>query len=88
MSDRRIGAFICGCGGNIADFVDVKTVVESIAQEPDVAVVSTAMFSCSDATQQDIIEVIQKEQLDGIVVASCSPKLHLSTFRAMARRAI
>lgn len=84
---ERIGAFICGCGGNISDFVDVEKVREVIEQEPDVVVVRTAMFTCSDATQQDIIDLIKEERLDGIVVASCSPKLHTATFRAMARRA-
>ncbi len=87
MSQRRIGAFICECGGNISDHVDVKRVAEVIEGEPDVAVAKVAMFTCSDATQQEIIETIQEEKLDGIVVASCSPKLHLETFRAMASRA-
>ncbi len=87
MSKRKIGAFICACGGNISDYVDVEKVVEVIAKEPDVEVASTAMFTCSDATQQDIIDVIKEKGLDGIVVASCSPKLHLNTFRAMAQRA-
>ena len=45
------------------------------------------MFTCSDEAQQNIIRTIAEEHLDGIVVASCSPKLHLGTFRAMARRA-
>jgi len=45
------------------------------------------MFACSDASQQDMIEDIQKNQLDGLVVASCSPKLHTYTFRAVATRA-
>jgi len=87
MDKRKIGVFVCGCGGNISDYVDVDKVVESVALEPDVAVASTAMFTCSDATQQDIINVIKEKNLDGIVVASCSPKLHLNTFRAMAERA-
>ncbi len=87
MSKRRIGAFICGCGGNISDYVDVDRVVDTIGKEEDVVVASTAMFTCSDATQQEIIDVIKEKNLDGIVVASCSPKLHLNTFRAMAGRA-
>ncbi len=87
MSKRKIGAFICGCGGNISDYVDVEKVAEVIGKDPDVEVASTAMFTCSDSTQQDIIEVIKEKGLDGIVVASCSPKLHLNTFRAMAQRA-
>ena len=45
------------------------------------------MFTCSDATQQDIVADIQANDLDGLVVASCSPKLHTYTFRGVAQRA-
>ena len=84
---RRIGVYVCHCGGNISDYVDVAKVVESVQGDGDVAVARTAMFACSDASQQDMIEDIQKNQLDGLVVASCSPKLHTYTFRAVATRA-
>jgi heterodisulfide reductase subunit A len=87
MTERKIGVFICGCGGNISDFVDIEKVREEIEKEPGVAIARTAMFTCSDATQQEIIDIIKEKNLDGIVVASCSPKLHLNTFRAMVRRA-
>ncbi len=84
---RKIGVFICHCGGNISDYVDVESLRASIEKEPDVALAKTTMFACSDASQQEMTEAIQKEGLDGIVVASCSPKLHLYTFRGMAERA-
>jgi heterodisulfide reductase subunit A len=87
MTGRKIGAFICGCGGNISDYVDIEKVRTVIEQEPGVDTARTAMFTCSDATQREIIDLIKERELDGIVVASCSPKLHLNTFRAMARRA-
>ncbi len=84
---RKIGVFICHCGGNISDYVDVESLRASIEKEPGVALARTTMFACSDASQQEMTEAIQKEGLDGIVVASCSPKLHLYTFRGMADRA-
>jgi len=87
MSDRRIGVYICHCGGNISDYVDVEKVRQAVANEPGVAVAKTAMFTCSDATQQEIIRDIREQNLDGLVVASCSPKLHLHTFREVAGRA-
>jgi len=46
-----------------------------------------AMFTCSDATQQEIAADIAAHHLDGLVVASCSPKLHTFTFRGVAQRA-
>ena len=86
-SGRRIGVYICYCGGNISDYVDVEKVREAIASTEGVVVAKTTMFACSDAAQQEIIEDIQEYQLDGLVVASCSPKLHLFTFRGAAERA-
>ncbi len=87
MTDRRIGVFICYCGGNISDYVDVEKVRGAVENEPGVAVAKTHMFTCSDAAQQEIIDDIRKENLDGLVVASCSPTLHRFTFRGVARRA-
>lgn len=87
MSDRRIGVYICHCGGNISDYVDVEKVRRAVQDEPGVVVAKTAMFTCSDATQQEMVQDIEEQQLDGLVVASCSPKLHLFTFREVAKRA-
>ena len=87
IEPRRIGVYVCHCGGNISDYVDVERVAESIREAGDVVVARTAMFACSDATQQDIAEDIRDQRLDGLVVASCSPKLHTYTFRGVAARA-
>lgn len=87
MSDRRIGVYICHCGGNISDYVDVETVSKAVRDEAGVVVAKTAMFACSDATQQEMVQDIKEQNLDGLVVASCSPKLHLLTFREVAKRA-
>ncbi len=83
---RRIGVYVCHCGGNISDYVDVPKVVEAVQGEADVVIAREAMFTCSDATQQQIVDDIEALHLDGMVVASCSPKLHLETFRGAARR--
>jgi heterodisulfide reductase subunit A len=87
MSERRIGVYICYCGGNISDYVDCERVREAIKDEEDVVVAKTTMFACSDAAQQEIIDDIQEQNLDAMVVASCSPTLHLFTFRGVAERA-
>jgi heterodisulfide reductase subunit A len=85
--ERRIGVFVCYCGGNISDYVDVEKVREIVATEPGVVVAKTHMFTCSDAAQQEIIDDIKTSELDGLVVASCAPSLHMHTFRGMAERA-
>jgi heterodisulfide reductase subunit A len=84
---KRIGVFVCHCGGNISDYVDVQRVAQEIAGENGVVVSKNHMFTCSDAAQQDMIEDIRKQGLEALVIASCSPKLHMLTFRTMAERA-
>jgi len=84
---RRIGVYVCHCGGNISDYVDVDQVIANIEDAGDVVVSKTAMFACSDASQQEMVADIESRQLDGLVVASCSPKLHTYTFRGVAARA-
>ncbi len=88
MSDegKRIGVYICHCGGNIADYVDVDKVREEVEKELGVKVAKTSLFTCSDASQQEMRKDIEEQKLDGMVVASCSPKLHLTTFRNVATR--
>jgi heterodisulfide reductase subunit A len=85
--ERRIGVYVCHCGGNISDYVDVEKVIEDIQDAGDVVVSKTTMFACSDASQQEIAADIAAQGLDGLVVASCSPKLHTYTFRGVAARA-
>jgi heterodisulfide reductase subunit A len=85
--ERRIGVFVCYCGGNISDYVEVEKVREEVAAEPGVVIAKTQMFACSDAAQQEMIDDIKTAELDGLVVASCAPSLHLHTFRGMAERA-
>jgi heterodisulfide reductase subunit A len=84
---KRIGVFVCHCGGNISDYVDVVRVAHEMAGEDGVVVAKNHMFTCSDAAQQEIIKDIQEQGLEALVIASCSPKLHQLTFRTMAERA-
>ncbi len=84
---RRIGVYICHCGGNISDYVDVASVRDALRDDPDVIVAETTLFACADGTQHEMIDDIEGKHLDGLVVASCSPKLHQVTFRGVATRA-
>jgi heterodisulfide reductase subunit A len=84
---RRIGVYVCHCGGNISDYVDIDRVIAAVEHEPGVVVARQTMFACADASQQEMQRDIEEQQLDGLVVASCSPKLHVTTFRGVAKRA-
>ncbi len=84
---KKIGVYICHCGGNISDHVDVEKVRQAIEHDQGVFLAKTTMFACADSNQKEMVEDIKNNDLDSVVVASCSPKLHLITFRAVTERA-
>jgi len=79
--ERKIGVYICHCGTNIAGTVDVEQVVEFARSLPAVVVTRDYKFMCSDPGQELIRNDIQEYELNRIVVAACSPRLHEPTFR-------
>jgi heterodisulfide reductase subunit A len=80
----RIGVFTCWCGENIARNVDVDRVCAEIGKLPGVQCAVNYKYLCSDPGQSLIREKIKTEKLEGIVIASCSPHMHLKTFRKAA----
>ncbi len=83
---KKIGVYLCRCGGNIGDVVDLQAVAESIKQDKNV-VVNIQDYLCSSAGQEKIKNDIEKGRVDRVVIGSCSPKLHLETFRSMVKKA-
>jgi len=77
----RIGVFVCHCGMNIAKSVDVRAVREYASTLPGVVWAEDNEFTCSESGQKRIREAIKEHNLNRVVVASCSPKLHELTFR-------
>lgn len=84
---QRIGVFVCHCGSNIAATVDVKKVVEVIGMEPGVVYAEDYQYMCSEAGQEKIAAAIKEKNLTGVVVCSCSPRMHETTFRKCAEKA-
>ncbi len=84
---RRIGVFVCHCGTNIAATVDVKRVADMALCEPGVVYSEDYTYMCSEAGQLLITNAIKEKNLTGIVVCSCSPRMHEATFRACAEKA-
>ncbi|HDZ22006.1 hypothetical protein LCGC14_0389280 [marine sediment metagenome] len=82
----RVGVFICHCGINIAKTVDVERVTAEIAKEPNVVFATNYTYVCSTPGQEMIVETIKSHRLDRLVVASCSPKMHETTFRRAAAK--
>jgi heterodisulfide reductase subunit A len=83
----RVGVFVCDCGLNIAGSVDTEAVRDHAATLPDVAVAVGNKYTCADPGQQEIKRHIQEHNLNRVVVASCSPRLHEPTFRNCIREA-
>ena len=84
---QRIGVFVCWCGSNIAGTVDVVAVAEALKNEPGVVVSANYQYMCSQAGQEMIKAAIKENNLTGIVVCSCSPRMHEATFRKTAAAA-
>ncbi len=84
---QRIGVFVCHCGTNIAGTVDVAAVAEALKSEPGVVFSTDYQYMCSQAGQDMIKNAIRDEKLTGIVVCSCSPRMHEATFRKTAASA-
>ncbi len=77
----RVGVFVCWCGNNIADKVDVNAVRDVAALEPGVVCSENYRYMCANPGQKLITDRIKELKLDRVVLASCSPKLHEKTFR-------
>ena len=84
---QRIGVFVCHCGTNIAGTVDVKAVAKALESEPGVVFSVDYQYMCSQAGQDIIKNAIKEHNLSGIVVCSCSPRMHEATFRKTAESA-
>ena len=79
--NRRIGVFVCDCGLNIAGTVDTAEVARFATELPDVVAVVRNRYTCADPGQNEIKKAIAEHQLDRVVVASCTPRIHEPTFR-------
>jgi heterodisulfide reductase subunit A len=83
----KIGIFVCECGGNIGNVVDVNAVLEAVKNWEGVVVAKYNTYLCSKPAQEMIIDAIRKKDLDRAVVASCTPRMHLPTFQSVLERA-
>jgi heterodisulfide reductase subunit A len=85
-SEPRVGVYICHCGGNISDVVDVEKVAVDAAGIPGVSLSRTNTFMCSDPGQNMIQEDIKNGLVDNVVIAACTRSLHRTTFSSLLAR--
>jgi len=83
----RIGVFVCHCGINIAATVDVEQVADAARDYPGVAFAADYKYMCSEPGQTLVKQAIAEHELDGVVIAACSPTMHEATFRKAAASA-
>ncbi|MBU1718158.1 MAG: CoB--CoM heterodisulfide reductase iron-sulfur subunit A family protein [Bacteroidetes bacterium] len=81
MEEKRIGVYVCWCGTNIASMVDVEKVSKEILDLPNVVISKDYKYMCSDPGQDLIVQDIKEHNLNRVVVAACSPRMHEITFR-------
>jgi heterodisulfide reductase subunit A len=85
--DIKIGVYVCHCGTNIEGTVDVEKVRASAAEAPHVTVARDYKFMCSEPGQDIVIKDIKEKGINRVVVASCSPLMHETTFRKACEKA-
>jgi heterodisulfide reductase subunit A len=84
---RRIGVFICRCGKNIAQSVDIPALVDMARALPGVVHAEENIYTCSDEGLSAIARSIETRDLTRVVVASCTPRTHEPLFRETLERA-
>ena len=84
---QRIGVFVCWCGSNIAATVDVAAVAEALSHEPGVVYATDYQYMCSASGQEIVKDAIKEHNLTGVVICSCSPRMHETTFRKTGQAA-
>jgi heterodisulfide reductase subunit A len=79
--EPRIGVFVCHCGTNISGPINIQEVVDFASKLPYVVFATDYKYVCSDPGQALIRKKINENQLNRVVVAACSPRMHEPTFR-------
>jgi heterodisulfide reductase subunit A len=85
--EPRIGVFVCHCGINIAGVVDVAEVADYAKTLPHVVYADHYTFTCATDSLDNMRQVIQEQNLNRVVVASCSPRTHEPLFQENLRKA-
>ncbi len=85
--EPRIGVFVCDCGSNIAGHLDCADVAEYAKTLPNVVYVKENLYTCSEAGIVEIKKAIKGQNLNRVVVASCSPRTHQPLFSSSCAEA-
>ncbi|MHC4167987.1 MAG: FAD-dependent oxidoreductase [Planctomycetota bacterium] len=85
--EARIGVFVCHCGSNIGGVIDCQSVANYASGLPNVVFATNLMYTCSPDGLKTIKESIEENELNKVVVASCTPRTHEPLFRETMKEA-
>jgi heterodisulfide reductase subunit A len=85
--DRKIGVYVCECGPNIANAMDIDRIIEAVSGMEDVAFVEKYKLLCSPDGKKYLAEQIKEHEFTHLVVGACSPKQHEATFMSICKEA-
>ena len=83
----RIGVFVCHCGANISNIVNIPNTVEYALTLPNVVYATEQIFSCANNSAKEITELAMEKGLNRVVIAACSPRTLEPLFRDTLREA-
>lgn len=84
---RRIGCFLCRCGGNISEVIDLDQLKQFAERLDEVCVVEVNSFTCSAEGQANIQAAIERQNLDGVMIGACTPRQYEEMFRETIQEA-
>ncbi len=83
----RIGVFICACGGNISEVIDINALALFASGLPGVVLSETNTFTCPQFIQDSISSLILQKDLNRVVVAACTPITHQPLYQETLKKA-
>ncbi len=83
----RVGVYVCSCGSNIGSVVDPKVLAEYASALPDVVLTRDNLYMCGEPGQKMVQKDIVEHNLNRVVIAACSVRMHEPTFRACVAKA-
>jgi heterodisulfide reductase subunit A2 len=86
-AEARIGVFVCHCGINISQTIDVEAVAEMAKGEANVVYAENMIYACAQDSQEKIKALVKEQKLNRVVVASCTPRTHEPLFQETIRDA-
>ncbi len=84
---ERIGVYVCKCGPNIGDAIDVDSIINDIKNIDGIVTAKSHNLLCSNDGLEFLKEEIEKKKLSRVVIAACTPKQYEQKFMTTCEKA-